>query len=848
MAVKTIGTQTKRPVVWLSNNVGYGTLTKEQAVIYLVLIADPISGLIYYKLGQVTKDSAEGLTPEECFETRYTDRSITGGDIVAQYLVVIDKIKGTNHDYDDEIRQEGHRLFEAGVIEFDCLYPGHQKDGYNSEALINFKDEHFDTLLDKVVKPVMGLNSYIDTRIPWIPRDIGTPVGQDCMVRDLADVVLKHKRGAFAGYTGVGKSHLGIATAHIVLEQANAHLNGGGLVLITTPIVDTAQSFEDNIAKYRFGTNRSLHVFIHREAHLDQESLMDLRQRADNGQLIFLLLTVQDVRYKDDSGSDIRTKYQDLTNIKVDMWIRDEFHKEYGGVETSRVVNAIEEQTTYLIDLSATLRNVIEQGTYHLDQIVNRNFFWALANKQHMVKDPVPDIRVKLLGDIDYGKLPADIQEMYNPAEGWNHEKLTETVDGRPKQYAGFKGMLQRAYCLEDDIDANPWTINNDPKLCELSRRVGMWRFPHGDENLSAQDLYVPLAQQLREEKVFKNNGVYITSSWEITDSLPYTTDQDQIVKTADQYVEYLLTIHDYVIILTQTKFCTGSDIQSMGHEVLCDSISSPLSMEQFYPGRVFRRYPSKTNVCLYVIAPGVTVKDNFNSMAQAAKNAEPAKSMTEYLRQIQISQYNVTWREITAEEMFEEFQSNLRAKIRAEISIRELEAIIRGEDIAAALADLNITNRVEGGKKDLTDDNESEGKQRTREDSDSDDKEEPVINEANAIRIAAQSINAVMIEVPAFAIPDGIINIPEAIGHPMIRRMFDNSSIDKILTVMNQCPKLHQRLQDKLTEWHSANQNLPREEIIDQVYKNTERKKKIGLVFIKRDLAQSLVDDFLDQ
>ena len=120
-------------------------------------------------------------------------------------------------------------------------------------------------------------------------------ISEQILEKSLGQTKAPQKRGvkltgrAFAGYTGVGKSHLGIAAAHLVLEQANAHLSGGGLVLITTPIVDTAQSFEDNIRKYRYGTNRSLPVFLYRENHLDQESLIDLRQRVDNGQLIFLL-------------------------------------------------------------------------------------------------------------------------------------------------------------------------------------------------------------------------------------------------------------------------------------------------------------------------------------------------------------------------------------------------------------------------------------------------------------------------------------------------------------------------------------------------------------------------------
>jgi len=202
------------------------------------------------------------------------------------------------------------------------------------------------------------------------------------------------------------------------------------------------------------------------------------------------------------------------------------------------------------------------------------------------------------------------MQDMYDPAEGWNHKKMiAQAPNGGLKQYAGFKGMFIRSYCSEDDEDSNPFTISNDPILNgNTSKRVGLWRFPAGADGTSAQDIYVPLAKKLRAEREFIDARVYICSSWEISDLLPYEID-GKILETADAYVEYLLTEYNTVAIITQTKYCTGSNIASLDHSVLCDNISNPDTLEQFAPGRITRRYPGKNNVVLYVIAPGITLR-----------------------------------------------------------------------------------------------------------------------------------------------------------------------------------------------------------------------------------------------
>jgi hypothetical protein len=241
-------------------------------------------------------------------------------------------------------------------------------------------------------------------------------------------------------------------------------------------------------------------------------------------------------------------------------------------------------------------------------------------------------------------------------------------------------------------------------------------------------------------------------------------------------------------------------------------------------------------------------LKNNIYAMAANSKRANPNKQMTDYLRHIQISKYLASWSDMTPEEMFDEFQSNLRYSIRSDLNVTELLNIIRGNDVTG-MGTLDLgKNKAEQKKKQITADNESEKRKpkddENTESADTSEEDTNLTNESNEDNAVlwAQSINAVMVEVPAFAVPQKILFIEDAVNHRMIRLMFGDANIDLLVKVMNRTPALKQRLQDKLTEWHNANQNLPASEIYDTVFKNTERKKKQGLVFLKIELARELV------
>ena len=68
----------------------------------------------------------------------------------------------------------------------------------------------------------------------------------------------------------------------------------------------------------------------------DELSIKDLSERKKD-EVIFLLITAQDLFYDDKTGSKIRNKYKRLNGC-VDLWLRDEGHKFYRGDRTSTLL------------------------------------------------------------------------------------------------------------------------------------------------------------------------------------------------------------------------------------------------------------------------------------------------------------------------------------------------------------------------------------------------------------------------------------------------------------------------------------------------------------------------------
>ena len=352
-------------VHWLCES-SNGKLNEKQGLIYL---ADK-------GLGMTRPGTGEGLTPEAAFENRYSgQRSNMDKNFRGTVIVYESDNKFVKHD--DEIRAVIHKRFLQDELSFDACHPSLNPapNGVNTEALVDFDiSKDFDTVYN-IIQDYFN-TSVITDLDPWVPRDSGTAYGQDLMVKEIFDKLQVEDKVAFNGHTGLAKTMVASAVTH-------QHFNKGAFVLLTTPISDTLEDIDENFAGYFYSNDtlgndaRSRYTKVYTAKDLKDYSVNDMRDEADSGAIIVLALTVQDARYQDatqQGENEVRDKYKALLDIDIDIWIRDEKHKEYAGSVTSKVFNAI--NANKIIDLSASINKI--RNEYSYDSIVDRGLFWAL--------------------------------------------------------------------------------------------------------------------------------------------------------------------------------------------------------------------------------------------------------------------------------------------------------------------------------------------------------------------------------------------------------------------------------------------------------------------------------------
>ena len=831
-----INVQVKK-VVWLSNQHNNGTLLASHGVIYLTE-GD--------KNGELTLGTYTGYKPEEGFIKSYgaatRDRD---NDLIARCVIVFDfdpsLHAGRSKDADETIRREIDRRFKLGLIPFGAYHDGNPSpSGVNREALVGYVHvRDFDTWLN-IVKEVLGYRPMIDTRKPWVPRDAGTQYGQDLMVFEILDKYKTDSRAGFNGHTGLAKTMVALQVAHILYPT-------GGFILCTTPVIDTINDFLENLKTYRFGESRELVVRCYTKSDLAWKSIESMRQDADNGQLIFLMLSVQGIRRQDDpcnSTEDavVGEKYVSLIN-NIDLWIRDEFHKEYGGPITAKAFEQLNPKR--ILDLTASLGKVIEQ--YSADQIVDRGLMWSL---QYEKQRGTPHVIIACLGGVVQSSLPVALQDMYSEEEGWLPSKMVETMpNGQLKNLAAFESLFINAYCRDDDKDINPFTINNDYDLEPNERRFGLWKFPQGTGEMTASEYLSKATKGCMTNPIFKSNGVFLTTPWDI--ERMFTTD----LNSAREVVDHLQKTHKVVAICTHEKYTVGSNIPQFGHAVLLDKMCDPYNFEQYFPGRCYRKHyygaeieaNRKKSCKLYDLCPDHVVADlicNLATRTSSLNKTDPDPK--KFLRCVGLGKYvaGLGWTYPTPEDIWGPYQARLREKNRPGVSEFNMIRILLDEGLVDDLTGLDLKNSALDpiDKMALTAANGAKGKEPNKKPK----QPKGVKVSMSDARKIAQSINSIMLEIPAFAIPNNITDISSAIGFHMIRKMFDDKSIDLILSTMRTNRVFKDLLQEKLTGWHQAYLGLPPEESYDSIFINTTRKKKQGLVLINWAAAEEIVQKFI--
>ena len=796
-------------VHWLVNDVSQGVLGINHAILYVERTT--------LKLGKVSKDTAEGMTPQQAFESRYQGTtSNAAADIEAVDLFVIPKTHGENFNYDNEVRKLIHHLHKQGKCAFDALHIGYQKPGMNSEALLNYDPVVDLPVLLNIVKQYCELGEYYDTRntLTWRWK-------QQEDIDLILDRLDNHKLCLFAAYTSRGKTKIAIEVAHQLLPH-------GGVVLVTTPITDTKMSFWENLNFFHFGDNRAQRTTYMDSQAFAQTSVEQLRYRADKlEELIFVVLTVQDLRWGealqagvDDTVISLRDKYSNLKD-NVDLWIRDERHSQYNGFVTSKRLGQMNAE--FELDLTATPYNCYDK--YDWKHVVSRTLLWGL---QHQAHTRLPTIRIDAIGLAGVSLIP-ELQEIYTEQEGYDPRKLFLRNNNNFVMEQEIVKLAEGFYVNSRSKSKNPISIVNDTELSKGAKSCGMWVLPQGSEGDSASD-YLPAMADLLNTRI-NNKGVWFVDSYRVEQMCPANT-------TIGEYVNSLVTTHGRVIILTCGKFLTGTDIPCLGHVVLFDRMESVANFEQLL-GRMIREYPDKQEVKLYAMAPGASVGVTLGRMAKM--NAELGNG-TEYgvLDCIPLSEYDGTrFNTLSVQEILGLTQAWFRTQVRDKLPMNSLLSKIAHMDLAA-WADLDTKKFRDGLPKiKLSEDIAARVRNKLAK---AKDVKNAVKAEINQIELVVQTLQAVVFEAHWVAYTINCNDWRVILAHDAIIQMFGADVMKVVIKTINSDSEVERMVDEHIRSKHFAYRNLTPEEVFPELFANSKRKQSIGLVYVSFDLANTII------
>ena len=763
------------------------------------------------KLGEI-HSSGIGKTPEQAVEDSYTVREqFTDTYILA--LIVIDKQELKKKDYDDDIRKLIHKLHLQNEVPFDALYPGYQKSGYNSEALVDFNSEDHMELLVNCIKKYCGIQSFFNYKRSFRPR-----FGQEESINTCVEIFKKNNKCLFVGYTGIGKTLLSVAIATRFLTER------GGIVLTTSPVKDTLLSFEDQIVgDVCLGSNRNQKYSCVTAKDLNSGSIDALKKRAEEGETVFILLTAQDLFFEGDDEFDLREKYFYLKG-NIDLWCRDEAHRYYVGNRTSNLLNVIQERA--VLDLTATPYKII--GNYSDDMIVNRNLLWGLKYRD---QTNLPVVSIKSL-TAPFSCLSDEIKSEYYLEEGFDPRKLFVCSNNEFVYRADLVKFVRMMYDDWRPENRNAFNVENDTQLSAVSKLVGLVKLPAGQGDNSAVD-YIPALAKLWNEST--PDDILFIDAYELTRSNV----------SLKECVSSLLKQYRRVIILTCEKLMVGTDIPQIGHIVLFDRISSADSFEQLI-GRSIRTLDGKKSVMLYNMCPGSEIRLTLGEMVNRS-----AKLSGEYPREmfdnISLTEYSSIKDGVVIP--YEEIQSSLQQhyqNVSRDIIHASTLYSTFGEFEYSFWDSLNLQGIKKSNEKfqlGMTPLNSENGARVFK----------PSVKlptekqEISTIQKFVTLVQNVMVESNWIADSTGNYELFEILESESMKDMFSDT-IQYVIDGARQNALLRGKLQAYINDKEQAFKGLPIEERLDSVYLNSLEKGNIGLVYTPYELAEKLVESAKDK
>ena len=644
---------------------------------------------------------------------------------------------------------------------------------------------------------------------PFVPR-----FGQEDAIKEISDILLKKSNCLFAGYTGIGKT---LISEVAVLRYFN-NIKKGGLVLVTTPIPDTLNSFIKGLKNIDVCENRNQKYSYMTKKEWENTSLQDVKKRTNNGEVIFLLLTAQDLFYDDKNlDSKIRKEYNKL-NGKIDLWVRDEGHKFYRGDRTSTLLDCL--KASVILDLSATPYNFLD--TYRQDTIVNRDLLWGSKHRKYT---GLPEIAIESY-ETPFAGLSANIKAAYDIEEGYDPRKWFVRDDNGA--YVYIEDIVETYRLKYDEVLPKKKNYLN---VNLADKRVVLDVLPAGEDGDGAADKYPDLAKILNQRIKTR----HFIDAW----SLKEMSDKTDL--TLEDCVDKLLEKYPAVNILTCRKFTTGTDIPQMSHINLFDKISSPTELSQLI-GRMIRLYEEKNQVALYNHCPGNQVELALGIAARKSSTLS-GESQVEYLESIPFTKYPLNSTKptvVTAEDIISQVQEYYRSisspRPNTNALLNALSEVPSSFFNTIDLKKLGSHKTQISSKVKVSDPNKSKVKHTIPSGV-------GVNPTSDVISKVRELLTSIGIEMSWVSYTNKTYDPLEVLDTEEMKRMFDEYplSIARSIIMNESVFKFFTRF---LKEKKEAYNDRPFEEVHDYIFIDTDKKRKIGLVYVPMKLAYEMVLD----
>lgn len=704
---------------------------------------------------------------------------------------------------------------------------------YNSEALVNYKDDTHRTILLNIVSQWLGKTNNFEckTAINW-----NYSYKQEDDVIELMSILMRTNICLYAAYTSRGKTLISLATTARMLSN-------GGIALVTTPVTDTLKSFYKTIDKFYLSNNREQKVTALDSVAFKQTiksiGINGLCERAKQGELIIILLSVQDLRY-DDSDDDstvdndvieLRQAYSMLSG-NVDLWIRDEFHKEYGGEVTSKRLATLTARR--YLDLTATPYSVLNE--YKANNVLARTLLWGL---KHAKANKLPKIRIEGVSEAMM-QMDSKFADIYTDEEGWDPRKNIAMSNGNFTLSREWTILRDRWYLDSYSKKKNPLSIANDSELSEQSKRCGMIVCPPGQGDAGAS-VYLPMLASLLNTGLPKNSDLLFIDA----DELEKCSNKSN--QTIGEYVESLVNVGKRVVILTCGKFLTGTDIKPLGHIILMRKMESISNFEQLM-GRMIRPWPGKDEVKLYNLQPNQELMLTYSEWTKTSSLVSGGSQM-EYFDSLPLSMYDLANNKLIKPSssdiltVFQEYATNNAKKnLPSQSLARELELVnVEISGTARALAKEFKKNGASptaeiGGKSNAKVGQRTSVNPKTGAPFTSQEKKDQAV----AMILLQQASKYA----PIFAVGHNNYDVDYVYNLSEMKELLSPIVMELIIEVLEQSLEIKQMVQQNLNEKKLAFDTLPFEDVCDHIFINDEFLKGQNLVFINNSTADHICNN----